>query len=178
MDMIKFFLEIGKLKRIKRKGWLLRGIKEPESIAEHSFRVALMALILCEKRNLDLNKLVKMALIHDIAEVKTGDITPYDDVSKQEKIEKERNAMNELLSSLGPEQRKEYVSIWKEFEIGKTKEAQILKEIDKLEMALQALEYELEESKNLHEFFEDAKQSIKDQELIRLLKKIELIRRK
>ncbi len=87
-NLIRFFMDIGKLKVIKRLGWILGGTKEEEaeSIADHSFRLAVMAWILGHARkDLDVSKVLKMAILHDFPVVNTGDITPYDDfVSKGE----------------------------------------------------------------------------------------------
>jgi len=80
-NLLKFLTESGKLKTIPRSGWVLRGVKNPESIAEHTFRVALMAWTLGrQKHNFNIEKLIKIALVHDLCEVYAGDITPYDTI--------------------------------------------------------------------------------------------------
>ena len=71
--MIKFLQEINKLKSIKRTGWLRKNVKNPESVADHSFRVALMAYLLCPD-NLDKERMIKMALLNDLPEAVTGDM--------------------------------------------------------------------------------------------------------
>jgi len=86
-ELIKFFIEVGKLKGSPRQGWVIRGIKNPESIAEHTFRVAVMAWVLADRKNkkLNLEKIIKMALIHDLCEVYAGDTTPYDSILPKDK---------------------------------------------------------------------------------------------
>ena len=85
-NFIDFFIEAGKLKKQKRSGWVLREVKNPETIAEHSFRVAIMGWLLAnKKRGLNIEKIIKMALIHDIGEIYAGDITPYDSILPKNK---------------------------------------------------------------------------------------------
>ena len=92
-DIIELLHMIGKLKELKRTGWVLRKVPNPESVADHTFRVLIMALLLADKLNLDKNKCVQMALIHDISESITGDITPRDKISKEEKHKLEKKAI-------------------------------------------------------------------------------------
>ncbi len=74
-DIIRFFQNINRLKRIPRTGWVLKGVKKPESVAEHSFRVAILAYALTKDiAHVDTDKLVKMALIHETGEIFAGDI--------------------------------------------------------------------------------------------------------
>ena len=97
--------------------------------------------------------MMKMALLHDIAECITGDITPHD-MDRERKIEKERNAMKKLAKEIGME----YYKIWEEFIEGESKEAKILQEIDKVEMIMQAKEYaDLLPENRLKEFMEEGK---------------------
>ncbi len=74
MDIIRFFSKIRKLKEIERSGWVVSGVKKPESVADHSFGVALLVMLLGKNKNIDLEKALKMALIHDLGEAITGDI--------------------------------------------------------------------------------------------------------
>ena len=71
-QLLNFLIEIGKLKKMTRRGWELRGIKNPETIASHTFRMAIMTWLLGEKKKLNLNKILKMSLIHDLCEVYAG----------------------------------------------------------------------------------------------------------
>ncbi len=166
-NFIDFFIGVGKLKKKKRSGWVLREVKNPETIAEHSFRVAIMAWLLAEKKEkMSLERLIKMALIHDIGEVYAGDITPYDsilpknkkDVRKLmrthprfsssekrelalEKHKKEWQALIKITSRLDRNLREEILNLWLDYEEGLTKEGRFLKQVDKVENLLQALEY-------------------------------------
>ncbi len=152
--LLKFFRETSKLKKLKRSGWIVSGVENSESIADHCFMTILMVLILGKKKNIDLNKALKMAIIHDIAECQIGDIITWKNYqkTKPEKRDIEEKAMKNILSSLGDEGN-EYFEIWEEFEEEKSPEAKFVKAIDKLEMILQALKYENEE-KNLNELIE------------------------
>lgn len=147
MDILPFIIKAGKLKEMKRKGWLRYGI-DGESVASHIYRVAIISMIVGENLSLNVEKLIKMALLHDICEANIGDITPYD-MEKKEKIEIERKEMKRLVESIG---KREYYELWEEFVEGKSKEGKILQEIDKFEMILQAYEYEKKHMKNLEEF--------------------------
>src|SRR5713226_9513959 len=77
MDLLAFFRAAGGLKRLPRQGWVDRGIPAPESVADHSFRAALMALVLGSAAGLDTARLVKLVIVHDLPEALAGDATPY-----------------------------------------------------------------------------------------------------
>ncbi len=166
--IVNFFTEIGRLKKMPRRGWVIRNIKNPESIAEHTFRVAIMAWVLGDKKakNFDLEKLIKMALIHDLCEVHSGDITPYDSLlpkSKkateelmktwprfsaeekkrlaEEKYKKEKEGLDKLVKDLSPRLRHEIKSLWLDYEKGLSPEGRFFKQTDRVESFLQALEY-------------------------------------
>lgn len=177
---IDFLETVGRLKRVKRTGWVIRGVKSPESVAEHSYRTAILAMLVAKKLNLNENKLMKMALIHDLAEAVVGDVIvegKRKSISLKEKHKKEKKAMRKIFSDL--EDGKEYFNLWLEFERQKTKEAKILKQLDKLEMVLQALEYEMMmDPKVFDEFWKTSKRRIKDKYLVSLFEKLETLRRK
>ena len=168
-NIVKFLIEAGKLKRVKRKGWVIHGVKEPESVAEHSFRTALMATVLADTFNVNREKAVIMALIHDLAESEIGDISLHDKISKKEKHRKEKKAFEKLASLLDD---KELYKLWLEFEKGKTKEARLVHQLDKLEMHLQAMEYERSQKRDLSEFFSLVDEEVKDKTLKEILMKI------
>lgn len=170
-DLLDFFHNIGKLKSIKRTGWLMHTIENPESVADHSYRTAVMAMVLGDHLKLNLLKLLKMSLIHDIAEITIGDITPRSGITRGEKIEKEKNALKQLIKNLS--NAEDYLSLWIEYEKQASPEAMLLKNIDKLEMLLQASEYQQRyPDKNLQEFFSDADLYITIPEIRGLLEKI------
>lgn len=173
-NLLKFFTESGKLKTIPRSGWVLRGIKNPESIAEHTFRVALMAWTLGrQKHNFNIEKLIKIALVHDLCEVYAGDITPYDtilpkDAKKRKEMlktwprfseaqkkklsetkhKKEKQGLEKLTKNLPAGLKKEMEMLWLDYEKGLSKEGRFFKQIDRAENLLQSLEY-WEKDKNL-----------------------------
>lgn len=167
-DELALFHKIGELKKIKRSGWVRCNIPDPESVADHSFRTAFMAMMLGDVLRVDTLKLMKMALIHDLGEVIAGDITPYDGIERQEKRRKEEEGLRQLLEDLP--KGNEYMNLWKEYEDQKSEEAIILKNIDKLEMAAQALEYqEVFPDEDLSEFILEAERGINIPEIRDLL---------
>ncbi|KAJ8774622.1 hypothetical protein K2173_017068 [Erythroxylum novogranatense] len=151
---IDFLTLCHRLKTTKRKGWINHGIKGPESIADHMYRMALMALIAGDLPGVNRERCIKIAIVHDIAEAIVGDITPSDGVPKHEKSRMEQAALNEMCEVLGGGMRAEEIKkLWEEYENNASLEANLVKDLDKVEMILQALEYEMEHGKVLDEFF-------------------------
>ncbi len=163
-----FFELAGQLKKERRKGWVLKAhIPNPESVADHVFRVALAAMLLGDLRKLDTYKILKMAILHDLGEAITGDLIP----EEKRGVKDEREALDEVLSLLPEALRREYSKVWVEFSRQKSSESKLVKQADKFEMALQALGYakELQGSKGLTELFRSAKRSVKDKVLLNVL---------
>lgn len=134
------------------------GVKESESIADHMYRMAVMAIISGDLPGVNKDRCVKMAVVHDIAEAIVGDITPADNVSKEEKNRLETAAIKEMCQLLeGGIAADEVKELWLEYENNSTPEAKFVKDLDKLEMILQAMEYENEQSKDLDDFFQSTK---------------------
>jgi len=137
-EFARFFFELGNLKRVKRSGWWLAGVENPETIAEHNARAAVIAYILAKLESANAEKAALMCLIHDIPEVRTSDIhkvgTRYIDSKSAE-----RKAMEEQLK--GIHEFSELLSLLEEFQAKETKEAIIAKDADYLECFLQAKEY-------------------------------------
>ncbi|KAG1368052.1 putative HD domain-containing protein 2 [Cocos nucifera] len=151
---IDFLTLCHRLKTTKRKGWINHGIKGPESIADHMYRMALMALIAGDLPGVNRERSIKIAIVHDIAEAIVGDITPSDGVPKAEKSRREQKALNEMCEILGGGLRADEIKeLWAEYENNSSIEARLVKDFDKVEMILQALEYEMEHGKVLDEFF-------------------------
>jgi len=175
-DSVTFFSLVGKMKKIPRTGWLLHGITNVESIAEHSFSVTTIAYFLAEDLGCNSSKLVKMAMIHDLAEIMTGDIVSENGVimdleKRKNKIVIERNKIKTIPSLIS--NGKELQNLWEEYESQSSKEARILKQIDKFEMSMQALQYENPRNPNhLREFWENAKKYIKHPTLLNLFKEL------
>ncbi|CAH8562428.1 unnamed protein product [Schistosoma turkestanicum] len=157
-NVLRFLLLCGKLKRTVRTGWTRYNINSPESVSDHMYRVALMSAVIPtdERKNLNTDRILKMAIVHDLAECIVGDITPHCGVSKEEKLSREKNAMNQLCELISEENSKEIMNLWTEYVDQKTPEAIICKDFDKLEMLLQAYEYENEtlEPGKLESFFD------------------------
>lgn len=146
------------LKYLPRTGWLQRGQTNVESIAEHTFGVAMLALLIGDQvPRIDRGRLLAIALLHDMAEVLVGDL-PFSArrlFGQSAKHEAERQAMHELLNHLPPEQEQEYLELWTEYHNGGSREARLVKLIDRIEMLAQALAYERAGSQVMGEFWED-----------------------
>src|SRR5579863_4506443 len=98
--LFDFFYLVSELKKVPRKGWISKvGIERPESVADHSYGTAMMAMVLSDSHTLDTEKILKMALLHDLAESITGDFMP-DEISKENKKIAENDAMKEIFSKL------------------------------------------------------------------------------
>ena len=169
--LFDFFYLVLELKKVPRKGWKSKvSIEHPESVADHSYGTAIMAMVLSDLQKLDTRKILKMALLHDLAEAITGDFMP-EEISKEIKNTSERDAMKEILSKLPAELAKEYDEIWQEYLQANTKESILLHEIDKMEMAIQAAKYSSEGFSNekLSIFVDSAKKEIKSKELLEML---------
>ena len=144
------------LKTTKRTGWVMREVPDPESVADHSWRITLMAMVAAFSDGVNTDKCIKMALVHDLAEAAVGDITPHCGVSDTDKHQMELDAIVKMTRMLGPSMGSEDIlSLWKEYEEGTSEEAKLVKDMDKLEMILQAQEYEADgkNGKSLDQFF-------------------------
>ncbi|KAG9456071.1 hypothetical protein H6P81_000579 [Aristolochia fimbriata] len=154
-SVIDFLTLCHRLKTTKRAGWVRREVHEPESVADHMYRMGVMSLIAHDLPGVDRDRCIKMAIVHDIAEAIVGDITPSDGVPKLEKSRREREALDHMCKLLGGGSRaKEIHELWMEYEENSSPEAKVVKDFDKVEMILQALEYEKEQGKDLNEFFQ------------------------
>ena len=129
-ELINFLQLIGKLKVNTRHCWTTED--RQESVAEHSWRLAMMAM-LCkdEYPELDIDKVIKMCLIHDLGEAVTGDIPAF--VKTQEDEQNEENALLQLLSALPEDMQKEFIALFSEMNERKTPEAKLFKSLDNLE---------------------------------------------
>ena len=174
MDNIEFFQTTANLKKIKRQGWISKiSVKDPESVADHTFLMAIIGMAFSDYHNYDTLKILKMILLHDLAESKIGDITP-EQISKSEKYEIENKAFAEISSQLPDSLKSSYLKIWNEFQENNSEEAKIVHQIDKLEMALQAKIYQSEgyAKEKLESFFQSAKNELTNPKLKELFTKI------
>ncbi len=168
LGLARFLHRIGRLKGLARTGWLHRGVPvgEAESVADHSFRTALLAwLAAAADPTLDCERVLRLALIHDLAEALAGDPTPYDpaglpgsadpearrtflnrrlvrsEARRAAKQAAEAAAMATLAADLPPPLAAELAALWAELDEGTTPEARFVKQADKLETYLQSREY-------------------------------------
>ncbi len=169
-EYLGFFKTAGRLKDEPRRGWILKlGVGNPESVADHTCRTALMAMVYSDLRGLDTERVLKMALIHDLPEALVGDSIPGERTRRQ-KLTLESAAMKKILVVLPPERRKEYWAIWLEFTHGESEEARLVRQVDKLEMAVQASEYSPSRADpTTEEFMKTARASLTDDDLLELL---------
>ena len=200
-DLLNFFIEIGKLKKMSRTGWVWLGIKNPETIGQHIFRVAVMNWILAQKvrPKLNLERIIKISLVHDLCEVFVGDMTPYwgllpKDIKKRRevlkrwirlplkmkkkrdsvKFKKEKDSIQKLTKFLKPNLKKEIMNCWLEYERMVTREGKFVKQGDKVETLLQALEYwGSKPNTPVIGWWEEVEDMVDNQVLINFLDKIE-----
>ena len=171
-EIFQFISRIGKLKADGRRGWKIHEIENPETTASHTFQLAMLVWTVGQKKeDFDLNRAIKMALIHDICEVYSPDLTSYDavaidedkeftkeDVDKLEPIkgrpttkqrkkmkrvkkELEEEAVQKLIKDLPTEMKKEIRGLWDEYEHRVTDESRFVKQADKITNLLQGIEY-------------------------------------
>lgn len=154
------------LKLLPRTGWLQRGMTNVESIAEHTFSLVALALLVGDQvPGIDRGKVLSIALLHDIAEVLVGDL-PYSArrlFGSAAKHNAERQAMLELLSGLPQAQADEYMALWNEYEEGKSRDARLVKQLDRIEMLSQALAYERAGSHATDEFWDGIEEGWSDE---------------
>jgi putative hydrolase of HD superfamily len=151
----------GSLKEVRRKGWVDRGVSDAESVADHSYRVALLAWALARARGLDAGRAMLIGLVHDLAEAEVGDETPFDaalaeggfdparfdapaprdEARRAAKHARELAAIEALAGALGPELGDEFRTLVSEYEGQSSPEARLVKELDRVETLLQAEEY-------------------------------------
>lgn len=196
--LIEFFLKVGQVKNRKQRGLVLRKIKDPARIGGHSFREATMGWILAKagKTGLDENRVIKLALCHDLVAGLAGDFTPYEPLIKkykgknlnemyrkwvrlstEEKIRfhtwqrtQERKTLFRLASHLPTDLRREWVALWKEYEEGSSPEGRFVQQLDMMENFLQSIEYWLEDKKfPIESWWQQMKELINDPLLVKLL---------
>jgi putative hydrolase of HD superfamily len=162
VGLISFLAELMRLKSVPRIGWLLRGVRDVESVAAHSFGVAVIAMLLGDRaraRGVEVNgeRLLRMALLHDLTESRTGDlpstIKQYFDKTII-KAADERIA-REMFAELG-DLSESYLELWFDYEHRASVESKLVKAADKLDLLLQSREYEKGGARSLQEFWDTA----------------------
>ena len=158
-SIIAFLNELMRLKALPRTGWLLRGVRDVESIAEHLYGVTFTAMLLADRARaqghvVNVEKVLRMALLHDLTEARTGDlpatIKPYFEASALKSADEK--IAREMLEPLGGD----YLALWHEYEARTSLEARIVKAADKLDLLLQAYEYERGGAQAMNEFWQNA----------------------
>jgi putative hydrolase of HD superfamily len=134
--VLAFLREAERLKTVTRSGWTSRG--ERESVAEHTWRLCLMAMLLYgDAPAVDLARLLRMCLVHDLGEALGGDVPAPEQQAAAPKAGQERADLLRLTASLPRRLRDEIVELWDEYEAAVTREARVAKGLDKLETILQ-----------------------------------------
>ena len=170
--ILNFFQRVIELKTVPRQGWKdkLR-LNDVESVADHTYSTAILSMIFSDLHGFDTEKIIKMALIHDLAESVIGDLTP-NQIPKNKKNKLENTTMKQILKNLPKKISNDYYHIWDEYQKKSSNESILLHEIDKLEMALQAKFYQDQgiSEKDLRSFFATADSQITNKHLRQLLR--------
>lgn len=176
--LIELYFDLCHLKQIYRQGWLQRGIPplRCESVADHSFGVAMLVMFLADHYapELDMAKLLRLSLLHDVGEIDAGDVTPADGVTSAQKVQREQASVRRVLRRLPDRER--YIALWQEYEAGASPEARFVRQVEKLEMALQASVYEHQHLAELGAFFASTRTALQDEQLRDLLAALEDLR--
>jgi len=176
MNLKKFYQTVRKLKEITKSGWIERGVRDAESVSDHSFMTTVLCMVV-PKKGIDKEKVIKMALIHDLAESEAGDLITKEHweqggtITKAKKFKMEEKSMKNIISNLPESEAKEILDLWKESEEGKTTEALFVRDIDVLEMIMQAYDYYRKNNfkKPLEGFWDEKNMSlIKDSDIKRI----------
>jgi len=166
-DLISSLKQAYRLKSIPRTGWIQSGIPalNVESIAAHSFGMSILILYLRPQllqANINIERCLNMAIIHDLAESVVGDITPLDQISIADKYSAESAAFQDIIGGVDGGQH--FKKVWDEFEAGHTPESLVVKRMDKLDMLIQAYIYEKAHTINLDSFWVGMDDFFKDTE--------------
>ncbi len=170
--IIEFIRTVGKLKKVGRTGWVTwkgLNIPNPESVADHSFRTAVLGMLVADIKKLDSEKVMRMCLLHDVAESIIGDWDTYakEKLGEDTKAKKENAAFEKIMEALPAGEREMYLKLWREFGEMNTPEAKIAYQSDKLEMIFQALEYMEDgyDKEKLNDWFIDEKGKFTDTDM-------------
>jgi len=198
-EILNFLIKISKLKEIPRTGLIWLGVKKPETVAEHTFIIAFAAWLLGKEKKLDIEKLIKISLSHDICEVFAGDMTPFwgllpkDEEKRKEilkrwirfpikekeerarkKFKVEENALLKLIKPLKEDIRKEILTSWLNYEKKFTKEGKFAKQIDQIMGMIEAIcHLDVKKRAWITPWWEEAEETIDDPLLLEFLKVIQ-----
>jgi putative hydrolases of HD superfamily len=157
-----FFQYILQLKSVKRAGWISKvRVTSPESVADHTFSMCAISMVLSDMQGLDTEKVMKMVILHDLAESITGDYTPGE-ITKKHKLRQEEKAINSILCGLPSNIRSNYKKTWQEYISNKTYVARFVHRTDKIDMILQARQYAKQgySRKLLSDFYSSTEKSL------------------
>jgi len=171
IDEFTFFAS--ELKNIKRSGWKDKlNISDGESVADHTYTMTILGMVISDLHGLNTEKIMRMSLLHDLAESITGDILP-DQITKEQKYLKENNAITKILGKLPNKLTIMYSKIWEEFQKNESDEAKFIHELDKLEMVIQAKIYQKNgtDFNKIKPFLDSAMNEITSIEMKKILKK-------
>ncbi|QNU65414.1 HD domain-containing protein [Ruminiclostridium herbifermentans] len=138
MKQMQFIIEVDKLKKVFRQNIVIGTIRN-ENDAEHSWHLAIMAMLLSEyssEKNLDVLKVIKLVIVHDLVEIDAGDTFCYDEKAQEDKAEREQKAADRIFNILPDDQAEEIFTLWREFEERKTPEAKFASCLDRLQPLL------------------------------------------
>jgi len=162
VGLISFLAELMRLKSVPRIGWLLRGVRDVESVASHSFGVAVIAMLLADRARargvkVNVERLLRMALLHDLTEARTGDlpstIKRYFDKASIKAADE--SIAKEIFTELG-DLSESYLELWSDYEHRASIESRLVKAADKLDLLMQSREYEKGGARSLQEFWDTA----------------------
>jgi putative hydrolase of HD superfamily len=200
LSLLSFFRTAGKLKTVRRQGWVDRGVPEAESVADHTFRALVMTWVLGRMAGLDTDRLLRIMLLHDLPEAEAGDATPYADAlghasdladlvprwrhlvsseqlaaARRGKRHLEQQAAEQIARELPTGLGDELVELWLDYTERRSPEAKFAAQIDKLEAALQAIEYRATgHEADVANFLLSAREVVEHPILVQLLAELEV----
>jgi putative hydrolases of HD superfamily len=180
LDGLVEFIRIAEvLKKVDREGWKTQlGLMHPESVADHSFATAVLAMSIADLKkkagqNLDAAKVMRMALLHDLHETVMGDwdFERKREMGMEEFERQEKESIDKILKAAPEGVREEYSNLLKEFAIGESDESKLVRQIDKLELTFQTLEYEsdFKDRKDFLEWLDHSKSKMKDEDMAMIM---------
>jgi len=171
--LVKVWEFAARLKAEPRRGWRKICLQKTESVADHSFALSILCLFEGERRGYNVERLLKLALLHDLEEGITGDLTPEDKELKGAGTvwAQRMSARGRLVSGIPKRTKSVFQELWSELDQKRTSESKLVHELDKLEMALQAREYARAGApiERINEFYKSAKRAIHDPTLNQIL---------